>query len=556
MRHPALTRFFAAILAVMCLITLISGALCLKKAADREERQSAALDQLEEKTAKAKELLAELDAGCEQYDELAAEYDSLSESYSSDTIKYRADLALLTATEAGVKQGRAQLRTGLGAFYTAKAEYEEGLAAFNEAEAQFNEGYAEYLAGKEALAQAWEEYYAAEEYLASGVDIQAQRAEIQEGMRLCSELSAEIGALLDVLTALPADPESGGPSSEELSALIRQRAGAVLAGLADGAQIGEAAGEAYSAAEAMEKMEAVSGLLELAGEADGSEEELAAKLEAIRADADLLVSGELSDSEQLATTIDMLRNEKELCDYAYAKLSAADQMLAVLEELPAMKAQLDDAQSAMDEATPMMEETKTQMETGREQLTAAGEALKAVEIQLYNARVSLDEKEAELKETRAELEERRVRLEEDSARLEELDAEVGEYVRTRDEFSDLKYSILADEGVAARCDAGAELIPAAEAETAQRRIDTRNEHASRLLNGALMLDCAAAGLAAAAAAFKERRGALLIGGAALAFALAAASEALSVADGRGMLYTSLFVGVFALGVLLLNLKKA
>ena len=62
MRHPALTRFFAAFLAVVSVITLISGGVCIKKAADSMEKQNTNTARLSEKAAEAKELRAALDA--------------------------------------------------------------------------------------------------------------------------------------------------------------------------------------------------------------------------------------------------------------------------------------------------------------------------------------------------------------------------------------------------------------------------------------------------------------------------------------------------------------
>ena len=61
---------------------------------------------------------------------------------------------------------------------------------------------------------------------------------------------------------------------------------------------------------------------------------------------------------------------------------------------------------------------------------------------------------------------------------------------------------------------------------------------------------------AVTAAFKERQEIRILLPSALAAALAAAAEGVSYYAGRGMIYTVLFVGVFALGVLALNLKKA
>ena len=61
MRHPALTRFFAAFLAVVSAITLISGGICIRKAADSRGKQNMNTARLSEKTAEAKELRAAIE---------------------------------------------------------------------------------------------------------------------------------------------------------------------------------------------------------------------------------------------------------------------------------------------------------------------------------------------------------------------------------------------------------------------------------------------------------------------------------------------------------------
>ena len=92
-------------------------------------------------------------------------------------------------------------------------------------------------------------------------------------------------------------------------------------------------------------------------------------------------------------------------------------------------------------------------------------------------------------------------------------------------------------------------------ELAQRAADTQREHMLRLGAAAAMIAASVPGILALFAAFRDRRGWLLLF-TSLSFLFGAAAEALSFYAARGLIYTVLFVGVFAAAVLALNLKKA
>ena len=586
MKHPALTRFFAAFLAAVCALTLVSGALCVRKAAANREKQNNDIAVLDRRTADAGAILAELEELCAQYELTADELTELSAQYSAELEQYHRDLAVFTATEAAVKQGSEQLRFGLGEFYTAKAKFEEGEAAFSELEAQFNEGYKQFLEGKAALAESWELYYLAKEYVDSGVDVAEEKAAIKAGRELCDELIVSVAALRDTLAAI--DPDKG-INSEELAALISKQAGEILDKMQDINDLDEAALAAYESAkrfyeansdvidelisggltreeaekiisgragELSRQIEATEKLLALLGENEGDNKELAEKLSKIRTEAELIASGELDGAELVTTTISMLDTELELLDYASEALSAAEELLTMLENLPEMKKQLDEAQKAMDESEKAILEGKRQIEQGREQLEAARATLKAAEEQLYNARIQLAEEKEKLIATRADLDERKARLESTALSVEEMDEIVSFYKQRQESFNTLKYALLANAGIAARVADGAGLIESAEQELDHMRQSMAREYSMRITAAALMLCGALAGLAAVIAAFREKKGWRILLPAALAMVLTAAAEGVSYYAGRGMIYTVLFVGVFALGVLALNLKKA
>ena len=144
-------------------------------------------------------------------------HEELSESYGKEMLSYRKDLAIYTATEAGLKQGAAQIEEGYKGLRMGWIAHDNGLKAIEEAEAQFEPGYQEYLAGKSALADGWQKYYLAEEYVQSGADIESQKALIVSGAALSRALSTSMGALEDTLNHPPVDSETGEIDREALA---------------------------------------------------------------------------------------------------------------------------------------------------------------------------------------------------------------------------------------------------------------------------------------------------------------------------------------------------
>ena len=98
MHHPALTRFLAAFLAAVCAITLISGGICIKKAADSRKKQNTYVETLSAKADEAALLREEIDAMFDDYDADEQAYNAMNEQYTKDMKTYRKDLALYTAS--------------------------------------------------------------------------------------------------------------------------------------------------------------------------------------------------------------------------------------------------------------------------------------------------------------------------------------------------------------------------------------------------------------------------------------------------------------------------
>ena len=532
LRHPALTRFFAAFLAVVSVLTLISGGICIRKAADSREKQNTNTARLSEKTAEAKELCAKIAAAPVEFERQSAAYDEAKARYDSEKTSYRKDLSIYTATEAALKQGQEKLDEGYAALRTGWIQHDNGEKALDEAEAQFRPGYEQYLAGKKQLEEGRKQYAQAEKLKESLPDLALVRAGLEAVKGSESELSASLGAIRDTIQNPPRDAETDEIDTEALRAQLL-------------AQFTALSGQ----------METVRGRISGAYSADELEKALAPAAAAMNNFAAQLADGSTSAEELIASAGAMISQGQSAGGSLESVIANAEQTLTMLEKLPELKEQLDQAEAALKEGEPMLLEAKKGFEEGRKELDKAKQMLIYAEAQLIAGKKELEEKQAEQLTTKEDLDRRKTEMEEEAVRLDAMLLEVEEYREKKDRFGNLRYALLADEGIAARVRAGEDLIEGAEAELAQRAADTQREHMLRLAAAAAMIAASVPGILALFAAFRDRRGWLLLF-TSLSFLFAAAAEALSFYAARGLIYTVLFVGVFAAAVLALNLKKA
>ena len=533
MRHPALTRFFAAFLAALSVLTLISGGICVRKAAEDREKQNTSTTRLSDKAAEAGQLRAELDAMPESFERKNAEYDEAKASYDSEKLSYRKDLSIYTATEAALKQGAEKLEEGYAALRMGWIGHDNGEKALDEAEAQFRPGYEQYLAGKAQLEEGKKQLAEAEKLKENLPDLALLRTSL-EALKLSRDaIASSLDAIQAILQDPPLDEETGEIDETALRARLLPH---VLALGAELQLVRARIGAEYSPEEL--------------------EQALAPAVAALSGQLGLIDDGSLDQEELLAAAQQILSSGRTLSGALDEAISRSEQTLTLLENLPEMKAQLAQAEAALREGESLLLQAKAGFDEGRKKLDEAKQALIYAEAQLIAGKKELEEKQAEQTTTKEDLDRRRTAMENESARLAAALLELEEYRAKKDRFATLRYALLADEGISARVRAGEDLIEGAEAELALRRVETRREYALRLAAALLMLAAALCGLLAVIAAFREKRRGLLLLGSALAFALAAAAEGVSFAAGRGMIYTALFTAIFGAGVLALNGKKA
>ena len=425
-----------------------------------------------------------------------------------------------------IDEGYASLRMGW-------IEHDNGEKALNDAEAQFRPGYEQYLDGKARLEEGRRQYEQAEALKESLPDLAILRTALNALKASKANIDASLDAIQNTLQNPPLDPETGEVDTEAQRAQLRRELLALSGQLA-----------------AVQTV-----LLEEYGP-ELLARELGPAAASLGEQAQSLADGDLSEEELVAAAERILASGKSLSGAFDEAIANAEQTLTLLESLPEMKAQLDQAEAALKEGEPALLQAKAAFDEGHKQLDKAKDMLIYAEAQLIAGKKELEEKQAEQLTTKEDLDGRKKALEEDAGKLEEMLREVEAYREKKDRFSNLRYSLLADEGIAARGRALDDLIGGAEIELAQRSVETQREYGLRLAAAIGMLAAAFFGLLAVIAAFRDRQGRRLLLPAALAFALAAAAEGVSWYAGRGMIYTVLFVGVFGAAVLVLNLKKA
>ena len=208
MRHPALTRFFAAFLAVMSAITIFSGAVCIRKAAESREKQNTTIERLSEKNAEARQLRAELDAMPVEFEAQSAEYDESKERYESEKNSYRKDLAIYTATDSALGQAQEQIDEGYAALRMGWIQHDNAEKQLDEAEAQFRPGYEQYLAGKAQLESGRNQLAEAEKLKASLPDTAVMRSALNELKASRADINASLDAIQSTLENPPIIPHT------------------------------------------------------------------------------------------------------------------------------------------------------------------------------------------------------------------------------------------------------------------------------------------------------------------------------------------------------------
>ena len=211
MRHPALVRVFAVVLAILCLIMLAAGIMGLEKAHDDYHDNLAAAKKMLSDIDEYKTLLAE-NEGKESYDTVSESLTQLQEQHEETSAEHRTEIATYSATKGGIQSGVKAL--------------DEADAAMAEARAQFEAGKQEFEAKKAEFMKQYEDYHKAANALPG---LQAKAAELQAVVDAVEpevlemgkqQMDAQAAALGNEEALLKAEEEAAG---EEISEELKQK---------------------------------------------------------------------------------------------------------------------------------------------------------------------------------------------------------------------------------------------------------------------------------------------------------------------------------------------
>ena len=210
MKHPALVSVLAVALAVVSLLTLLSGAICTGKAVKDNNENSRQLEILSDKTEKASLLLRKAEEDRGAFESTDASLTGLRGQYGTELSEYRKTLSEHTATRAGLVMGRSALGAAYGAINSGREQLEQGRAAYEEGAAAFDQVYQQYLTGKEGLEKGWEAYNEAVKQLeANSAELEEKRKQVETMLTAISATKQTIAGLKELISGLeeqmPAD---------------------------------------------------------------------------------------------------------------------------------------------------------------------------------------------------------------------------------------------------------------------------------------------------------------------------------------------------------------
>ncbi len=576
MRYPALSRLLAVFLAVLSVTTIVAGALGFDRAGKdyKEQRREDAL--LENRITTSEALRAELAEKQADYDAASAVYPGQEEQHRSKSAKYRMALATYTATRAGLRLGRQQLLDAAALMDESLKLFWPGFSVFEQAENAFAQVYQLYLTILDSLSQGAAIYDEAKARLPE--DAEGEVVFSPEEVLALAELGHGVyGQLTALLEGLR---ESVPEDQHEAADLLRQavesfnEAGSELAGFSVERLAYGFARDLYDEAAASLEAERPDGLSEEEARAAADRlcmESFGLSFEELGQWLDENEPAESGGSESVTIPPEMmgmlfdgLPDDRELIDTALALIADSERSLSEKEAafradpydmgaaellLEAGKEGLDSVGRLLDLLKPTILAIGKQMLSAREQLDAAYLALMEGQRQVEEGLRGLQEQTALLPGQLLELLRERRLLSGQKLALERLEAVIGGYEESYERLRSLRGALLADDEIYERQKAGEDYLAAAQAMLDARIPAHHSEFLQRCVMCALMLISGLIGLIAALGAFEKpriRRMWLPLLGAVLPSVFA---EAIALRLGRGLLYSALFVIIFALSML-------
>ena len=555
MKHPALTRIFSLILAVLCLTMLGAGLGLTRNAIRGRASDLAGYQRLSARIEEYRQVHNELD-GSLGYEKTNAALQEEQDQHQKDASQHRIDLAVFTATRSGLQTGEETLRQAESAFWSGKAQYENGLAMFEEQEKAFWEGYEQFQAGKKQLEAGRSTMELASAALGS------LRAQLNSSRAIAAILESEdenarqeitVAAYDSLLQALDNGmylydmlKAQDGISPEQmqlLAQLLAEESGEDASELLEG--ITWEGISAESLQELEDRVRQNTGM---------SVEEIRARIQQERDKAAQMDANSPITEEQFAALQASYAQSKSMLDQVD---QAMEQKLSEYEaQLALSRAQLDEAQKQIDELEPVMEQGKSAIEQGRAALDLAGSQMKAGEQGLAEGRRQINEQLQELEEKEKQLRQEKEKLDLEAADLNDKRAAAEELKELERRETSLRLMLLERDEIWERTDRGMDLLAASDeyAAVLSRQIEERFTNLLRI--GVLLLLGSLAGFLQIPSAFEKNKSRFwLIAPVLLCLGFAVAAEVLCRMQGRGDSYSALASAFFALIQLALVIPK-
>ena len=575
MKHPALTRVLAIVLAILCLTMGMAGWLGLRRA--ERERQSA-LDEAERlrgRVAEYQTLMTKLE-GNKSYNKQTEKIDKKQAAHDKDSAEHRTELSTYTLTQFGLKMGTDALDVADEQFAYYKAMAEEALANLEGGFAQISEllGYLweVYNTGSGILNRVNAHWNAANEFvmlLDSGAPLTyGQVAAMLDEVLLAADETAGLADTLRELT-----PTLDALADFDLGALIRFTESLsdipaemmdMMGGLDTGAGSSAAAlpteldlpfttdellemQKQYKEAWTMVKL-----LLSRMDEEvplidDQIQQATGMSLADIRAAAQearnaLAIQGDTPLGEE--------QNERVRNLYA----ANSESIHSFLNE---SGAKLREVNEMMEKAGAMLGSIQAQVDAVEGMLASVRKALADGANALYEARALIWWQLGQQREKEEELRKQKEALGKSSAELKDLKHSAEDQKSLEDRQRSLRAQILDREEIRQRYDAGEEVDAAALNWAEERESSAEENYRQRRQACLLMLAGALCGLIGIPAAFEQIRSrSMLLVPVLGCVACAAGAEYLFVTMGRGSSYSALAAAGFGLLQLLISLPRA
>lgn len=546
MKHPALTRIFSLILAVLCLTMLGAGFGLIRNAIRTRASEQAGYQRLSDRVEEYREVHDAL-SGSKSYEETNAALQKEQDQHQKDASQHKIDLAFYTATRSGLQTGLAALDEADRAFWYGKYKYEQGLALFEEQEKAFWEGYEQFQQGKKQL-EAGRNTVALADAALGGL-----RAQLDQGRSLAAILESDdenarqeitVAAYDSMLQALDGAIEiketlieQDGISPEQvqlLAQLLAEQSDVDISEFLDGVSWQGISGD--SLRELEEQIQSSTGM---------SAEEIRAGIQQARDEAAGMDAESPITEEQFAAMQAAYAANRALLEQVDAAMETKLTEWEV--QLGETKAQLDEAQKQIDTLEPVMEQGKSAIEQARAALDMAAGQMLAGEQALVDGRRELEAKFAELKEKEETLRREKENLDRKAAELEEKRAAAQALQEMERRETSLRLMLLERDEIWERTERGMELLEAADDYTALLSRQIREHFSDLLWIGCLLIFGGVVGFLQIPSAFEKNKSRFwLVAPVILCLGCAVAAELLCRMQGRGDSYSALGAAIFAL----------